>query len=273
MTTRTAVVSNAVPEWRRPVVAMPLTQAFPELGEVKEFRSKVCLFNHDRSRVFDVVSSRYQVVPHGQAFDLISDTLEEYFGKPVQSDVRSVGGGARIVAKFKLPIAPVKVGRKDVNEIQLLMRNSYDRGWVFSAVLGAFRLVCSNGAMIGESFGSIRSRHVLSSEGEDASIIDQLDYMIQKAPRLQELWQLWADTKMPYDAAHELLVDQFPDRYLAPVLEESRFPRSKWDLYNDLTRFSTHDTKSVARRMEFDEKISKLFYGGEGMSDIEEVSA
>lgn len=268
MNARTQLI---IPEWRREVVAVPLQQAFPELGEVKEFRSKVCLFNHDRTKVFDVVSNRYQVVPHGQAVDLVSNALAEYFGQEVVADVRSINGGARMTAKFKLPMAPIKLGGKDINELQLVLRNSYDRGWTFSAVLGAFRLICSNGMMIGESFGSIRSRHIISAEGEDADIMPQLEHMIAKAPSLREMWKEWSETRMTYDEAHHLLVDQFPDRYLAPVLEESRYPRSKWDLYNDLTRFSTHDTKSVNRRMDFDEKISKLFYGGVGYDDVEEV--
>lgn len=257
----------SVPEWQRPVVAVPLQQAFPELGEVKEFRSKVCLFNHDRSRIFDVVSPRYQVIPHVDAIRLIVEALTQYFGNAPHYDVRAFGGGARLVAKFKLPIKPIKLGRHDVNELMITMRNSYDRGWTFLAVLGAYRLVCSNGMMIGESFGSLNVRHVISSEGQDAQILPQLDYMIQRAPLLKDMWQEWADTRLTFDEAGELLTGHFPDKYIVPVLEESRFPRTKWDLYNDLTRFSTHDTKSVNRRMEFDEKISKLFYSD---ADFEE---
>ena len=267
MAKRNALILPApvsIPEWQRPVIAVPLQQAFPELGEVKEFRSKVCLFNHDRSRIFDVVSPRYQVIPHVDAVKLLVDAMTQYFGTVPHYDVRSFGGGARMVAKFKLPIPPIRMGRHDVTDLLITMRNSYDRGWVFLAVLGAYRQICSNGMMIGEQFGSLNVRHVISAEGQDAQILPQLEYMVQHAPLLRDLWQEWAGTRMTYDEAGELLTGHFPDKYLTPVLEESRFPRSKWDLYNDLTRFSTHDTKSVNRRMEFDEKISKLFY-----SDVE----
>ena len=57
------------PEWMRPVVMEPLTQAFPQFEEVKEFRSKICLFSHDRSRVFDVVSPRYKLIEHGKIYE------------------------------------------------------------------------------------------------------------------------------------------------------------------------------------------------------------
>lgn len=263
---------NPIPEWQRPVIAMPLTQAFPELQEVKEFRSKICLFNHDRTRVFDVVSNRYQVIPHEQAFRQVNTALEEYFGAPVVSDVRSIGGGARIAARFKLPIKPIKLGKDDVSEITMLLRNSYDRGWTFSANLGAFRVICSNGAKVGESFGSIRARHLQSVEENpnEIPLLEQLDVMIARAPELKQLWEEWGDTRMTFGDAQALLTDEFPKRYMDPILIEERFPKTKWELYNELTRFSTHDTKSLQRRMEFDDKIAKLFYDEAG---VESVSA
>lgn len=260
--TRTQLI--ATPEWQQPVIAMPLTQAFPQFDQVKEFRSKVCLFNHDRTKVFDVVSNRYQVIPHITAFTQINEGLEEFFGKPVKSDVRSINGGARMSAKFRLPIKPIQIAKGDVSEITLMLRNSYDRGWTFSATLGAFRLVCSNGMMIGESFGKISARHLQSVEPdpEQIPLLEQLSDMIARAPELKALWEEWADVRMTFETAQALLAGQFPARYLDPVLQESHFPRTKWQLYNDLTRFSTHDTKSLNRRLEFDEKISRLFYNG-----------
>lgn len=253
-------------EWRQPVIRVPLTQAFPQLDEVKEFRSKICLFNHNRTKVFDVVSPKYQVIEHGKAFDTVQEALNKYFDTEVKSSVRSINGGSRIRAEFKLPIKPITVARVDVSEITLVMRNSYDRTWVFSALLGAFRQVCSNGAMVGSKFGGIRGKHVSISGEDDSEFMQSPDHMISKAPRLKDLWQEWADVKVSYDEAYVLLDNQFPDKYLEPILQTERFPKTKWELYNDLTRFATHDTKSIARRVEFDEKIANIFYG-----DYEEI--
>ena len=246
-------------EWRKPIIAVPMNQAFPELGEVKEFRSRTCLFNHDRSKLFDVVSPKYQVIDHGKAVDRVTEALEKYFGQEVNGTVRSLDGAARLLAEFKLPIKPVKIGRSDVNELTLTLRNSYDRSWTFESTLGAFRLICSNGARIGEEFGTLTARHV-GGQTEDTNILDHLDTIIKRAPRLQEVWTEWADTPMQYEEAYDMIFGKFPEKYTAPILADERFPRSKWQFYNDLTRFATHDTKSVKRRVEFDDKISKLFY-------------
>lgn len=254
-------MTHTIPEWRKPIIAVPLSQHFPELSQVKEFRSKQVLLSHDRSKLFDVVSSKYRVVQHGQALDTVEQALQEYFGKgaDIKGSVRALDGGARVIAEYKLPIKPINLGGKDVNEITVSVRNSYDRSWPLDASLGAFRLICSNGMRIGETFGSMTLKHVGTESGSE--VLAHLDTIISRAPRLKEVWTEWADTRVERDEAVALLDGEFPDKYLDPIIgERARYPMTKWDLYNHLTRFATHDTKSLRRRVEFDEKISRLFY-------------
>ncbi len=250
--------STDLPLWKMPIIHVPLQQAFPALGEVKEFSNKICLFNHDRTKVFDVVSPKYQVIEHADAYSRINRALKMHFHKEVSCVVRSFNQGARIRAEFKLPIPPIRLGKNDVSELTLVLRNSYDRCWSFSALLGAFRLVCENGMMIGTQFAGIKGKHVGTMD--DVSMLASLEHMIGQAPRLKEVWEEWSDTRITQVGAHALLVDQFPEKYLRPVLD-SKFPKSKWELYNQLTAFATHETRSLQRRVEFDEKIAKLFYG------------
>ena len=258
-----------IPEWRKPIISVPLQQAFPQIGEVKEFKNKVCLFNHDRSKLLDVVSPRYQVIQHSEAFDQINSGLMDYFETlDIKSTVRSLDGGVRIRAEFKLPIAPIKLGRADINEITMVMQNSYDRSLVFSAELGAFRLICSNGMKIGQSFGSIKLRHLYAPDS--STLLEDLDRMIARAPLLKDKWEEWSDTKISFDEALDMVGTQFPEKYVGPILIEERFPETKWQFYNDLTRFATHDVGSVRRRMEFDDIISRMFYS-DNIEDAELV--
>lgn len=262
-TRTTTKVTRAVPEWQRPVISVPLNQAFPQLGEVKEYRNKKCLFNHNRTKLFDVVSDRYQTVSHSDALGLVAGGLKKIFARDIEMSVCTLRGGARVRAEFKIPMAPIKLVKGDLTNITVVVNNSYDRSCPFSAVLGAFRLVCSNGMTIGESLGSVKAKHLIHSEGEDAdplSILPDLGSMLAKAPTLQDTWLEWRDTQVDFDQAFEFLQGQFPAKYLNPVLDESKYPKSKWDLYNELTYFSTHNTNTLQRRIEFDERISKLFY-------------
>lgn len=261
MNERTQLIA---PEWRKPVIAVPLTQAFPALGEVKEFKSKICLFNHNRTKVFDVVSDKYKVIDHGKAMDVITDAVHNYFDDPgIEPSVRSLQGGARVVATYKLPIAPIVVKKGDLTDLSFQLLNSYDRSTPFIVTLGALRLVCTNGMKMGTTFGSIKAKHVgsESEEERDEYLHSAIDTMVKSVPEIRELWRQWGDTKVEFDEAVEMLAGQFPGKYLNPVLDASRFPCSKWELYNMLTRFSSHDTKTIQRRLEFDDRIARIFYG------------
>lgn len=270
--TKTQAPASVVPEWRKPVVRVPLTQAFPQFDQIKEFRNRVCLFSEDRTKLYDVVSPRYQLVEHGAAIDAVEQALVKYFGKGKAPtfNVRTLNNGARLRAEVKLPLDPVRLGKQDVNELTLLMRNSYDRSAPFNATLGAFRLICSNGMKVGTTFGEITARHVggenadLLSDGND-TILDQLDRIITRAPLVRELWSGWAETRVDLDEATEKLDGWLPAKYAQPILEASRWtkPRSMWDFYNDLTHMSTHLTQSLNRRMEFDDRIASIFYADE----------
>lgn len=271
----TKIQAPVVPEWRKPVVRVPLTQAFPQFDQIKEFRSKVCLFSEDRSKLYDVVSPRYQLVEHGKAIDAVEMALARYFGKGKAPtfNVRTLNNGARLRAEVKLPLDPIRLAKNDVNELTLLMRNSYDRSSPFTATLGSFRLICSNGAKIGTTYGEISARHVGGEEGDllgdgNDVILDQLDQIIKRAPMVRETWAAWADTPVAREEA-EALVDWLPAKYASPILDEGRWTkkRSMWDLYNDLTHMSTHLTQSLNRRMEFDDRIAAIFYN----NDVEEA--
>lgn len=247
-----------VPVWRRPTVSVPLAQAFPQLGEIKEFKERVCIFNEDRSKLFNVVSPRYAIIPHGTVIDLIEEGLQAE-GIRYTPTIRSLESGARLSAEFMLDSVPmVDIGRGDKSKLKIMVRNSYDGSWKFSMRLGAFRLICSNGAVIGRSFGLLSGKHfgTLSARVMQGGI----QTMVNSGASLGELWSEWADTPVTHEEATELLTEKFPEKYLVPILEESRFPRSKWDLYNDCTAFSTHNTPSVFRRLEFEDKIADIFY-------------
>lgn len=255
---------TTIPEWRKPVISVPLTQAFPAFGTITEFKKKRCIFNHDRTKLFNVVSEKYQVIDHASAIDTIQRALVSAFGEDLAAEatlnVRSIADGARIRAEWKLPfVAPIQVAKGDLINPTLVMRNSHDGAWKFSAVLGAFRLVCSNGMVIGEKFGSVSGKH-FPTMGEMESFSTQINAMIQNAEKLAPLWKEWSQTPIAFEEAVDLLDEKFPEKYLVAVLDEKSYPKSKWDLYNQLTAFSTHDTKSLNRRIEFDDTIARLFY-------------
>lgn len=254
---RTNLASN---DWTKPVIAVPLVQAFPEFNDVKEFRSKQCLFSHDRTKLFGVVSRKYQVIDHKAAVDSTAAAIKHAYGQDPILTVTSIAGGARMRAEFNMPwLDPIEVAPNDLVHLKVLLFNAHDSMWKFGLSIGALRQVCSNGMMIGERFGSITAKHFPALAQPDL-LSEKIKGLMDKSVVLKDVWKRWSNTSVTHAQATEMLTKNFPEKYLKPVLEKTRFNRSKWELYNDLTAFATHSTKTVNRRVEFDTVISKLFY-------------
>lgn len=267
------------PEWQKPVVRVPLNQAFPQMGELREFKNKVCLFSADRSRLYDVVSPRYQLVEHGAGLQTLDAAMQKRFGKSAPSaNVRTFNGGARMLAEYRLPVPAVKIAKGDISEVLIRVRNSYDRTCSFSANLAALRLVCTNGMTTTDNWGGIRLKHISGEDEQrkeqvDAYIAEQLDLMITSSTKLADKWTEWADRKITLEEATSMIDGVFPEMYTAPILDEERWKheRSFWKFYNDLTYMSSHQTKSPARRQQFDDIIANLFYGKGAPVDLEDA--
>lgn len=248
-------------EWSKPVMVVPLVQAFPEFNDVKTFRSKKCIFAHDRSKLFNVVSSKYEVVDHDSAIKSARGAIEMAFGEVIEPQVTVIAGGARMCASFMLPFArPIEVAKGDIVRVGVQMLNSHDGMWKFGFSLMAYRLVCKNGATVGEKFGSFSVKHFAALAKPDL-LAERIKVLVARSAHLQELWQEWSAEKVSFEQAEALIgKGVFPEKYVRPLLEPGRYPRTKWNLYNDLTAFATHNTKTVNRRVEFDSVISGLFY-------------
>lgn len=278
-TTQPVTLVDAVPEWQRPVVRVPLAQAFPLLGEVKEFKNRVCLLSHDRTKCFDVVSDRYQLVEHATAVAAMQDAWVKTFGaKAMPLNIRTTKDGARLFATAVLPIPHLVLAKGDVTEFNLNIVNSYDRSRVFSAGLGGKRLVCTNGMKLGASFGSIAQRHVgaTDADGEltdgNDSIIDSLGRLVARAPLVKRIWEQWVDTKVEREQA-EAALHWLPGMYSKPLLEAERWkrPQTVWEFYNGLTHMSSHLTKTLQRRQDFEDAIEAMFYGSKQPAFLDAV--
>ena len=274
----------ATPAWAKPVIRVPLNQAFPQLGEVREFKNKIALFNHDRTKLFDVVSPRYNVMEHGRAVQAMEDALFLIFGsKAPKMSVRTFNDGARLVATAKLPIASIKMPTDlklgDVMDLGITMRNSYDRSCTFVAEGSANRLACLNGMRMSKAFGQVSSRHITSADDAEErmgdAILDQLGNIIHRLPLVKERWERWTVEKITHDAAELMVAGWLPAKYAEPLLDEAKWgkngEKTMWAWYNELTHMATHQTSSIQRRVEFDERIGQLFYTDDAEDmDLEE---
>lgn len=264
MTERAALNPEATksPDWTQRVQTIPLIQHFPELSAVKEFRHKKVILSEDGNHLFNVVSKRYQLIRHDDAIQKISTAIETISGKKPEVNVISLNNGARILADFQSPIfGKIQVPNpkvKDIIKISLRLKNSYDSAWSFSAGLYAHRLVCKNGAVIPEFFGGVRGKHFANLGGED-KIAANIEALCKNIPRIQDTYTEWQGQMISFEEAQDML-SWVPKKYAKEILDETSFPKSKWDLYNQATYLTTHNVDSTNRQLEFHQYISEKFF-------------
>lgn len=113
----------------------------------------------DKRKVLGIHKKDYSVLNPLEKYAVCNTLMEKYdltFKKVV-----SINGGARIEIVMTGP--PFTVADDNMDR-QLHIRESYDGGWKFSLMFGAFRLVCSNGMIIGNKDAHIQVRHTKNAQ-------------------------------------------------------------------------------------------------------------
>jgi len=256
--------------WRAPVEVMPLTQAFPQLRqlsdtgltEFKEFSERKVVLSKDHERLFGVFAKKAVVVPHEELVGILSDAYHSlYKDNEGTMNVVSLKDGAAIRVEMDLPLErPLDIGNGDVSNLKLYAYNAYDKSFGMQLRTGVMRLICMNGAVIGSKIGSLNANELMDG-WTTKSLSAKVRRLIDNSYKVTDVWQSWLDVEVPYYAAERVLSRAFPKKFLEPILEPQLYPMNMYELYNQMTRRSTHDTRTDRSRIVFDTNISSIFYG------------
>ena len=249
-------------EWKNDPVVLPLKQAFPEFGSIKEYASRQCIFSHDRSRVFAVAGKNYQPVPHRILIDGVERALAEVGQAKSKRSITTTNGGARMFAHYRFQDLKAEPQVGDVVHLGIRILNSYDLTWKLDIRLYAHQLVCKNGAVLGKEFGSISGKHFKGVIGEDMNVLSAgIKSMASSAWKISKRWETWQSTSITEATATAMLdrATWVPKKHRDYILA-GLFPMSMWDLYCRFTFAATHMTASTNRRVELDDSVAQLFY-------------
>lgn len=255
-------------DWQQNVHIMPLTQLFNQRPELvttegpqwKQFEEKRVVVSEDHDRLFGVFSKKAVIVRHTELVESLQLMGQRLYGEDLPIDVQSLDEGAKIIARLTLPEKhQLDVGNGDLSDMFLLAQNSYDHGYSFRLNIGVFRLVCTNGAVVGRTIDEIKAKEFVTRLKAN-TLAARLDRLVQKGADVVELWKTWMDVEIPRMPAELLLERYFPRKFYEPLLANAVFPMSKYALYNLLTRRSTHDIADSKARWGVDNIIARLFY-------------
>lgn len=173
-----------------PIVSKPFGTIVP---------NRFAVVRMDTKEPIGVVSKRYGLIKHKDAVDSMRKALLGIF---YEENINMTENGAQMFATFKLSQERVEVRRGDFVAIQFIVKNSYDGESSFQIMLGAFRLVCTNGMVIGRQFFRYSQRHIGSESGgvDIIKLQDKIALLTTQFKKTLPLLQEMSIKRMPHDA-------------------------------------------------------------------------
>ena len=232
-------------------------QLFTKSGKAT---NRDAIIRNDTEDIVGIVSDSYNEIEYRPAFDAASKALDKVGGLHMKK-LEVSPNGSRMFAHFEQEME-AEVVKGDIVKPTLILTNSLDGSTKFGFMLGAFRLVCSNGLMAGVSAMNISVKHTanldideVAHRGEDA-----LDLFTKKT---LPLWSRMNEIKY----ATQYYIDEMlslkniiPQKMTERVAElaNNKQESSIWEVYNHYTYHLTHEYNgSVDRRMELSTTIAK----------------
>jgi len=249
--------------------------SFPEVSEVPVSWGEInlqradkykAIVNPESGKVYSIVSKDYKLLRHEDAVQRIESTINENLelGKH-KTDTEFYNDGARMQRIYRFYEIPVEIKPGDTINPELQLFNSYDTSWPFIVILGAYRVVCSNGLVVGEKYLHLRKRHVYD--------FDQMDIKEQVATALKRLklqtnqWKKWTDRQLTEKVYENVIKTMKFGKKAIEVIEKRTaheteeytdygFPiLTLWIFYNVLTWYITHRAVSLNHRVELERRL------------------
>jgi len=216
--------------------------------------SKFALVRSDTKDVLSVVTDKYKLLKHEDVIDSFRNALH---GIGADEKIVLKTNGAQLFATYKLN-EEFEVAKNDKLNMQFIVRNSYNYTSSLQIILGAFRLVCSNGMIVGKQFISFSQRHIGENTLIDKKVlgetIDKLTLDFKSSlPQISKM------IKTSLKTAPKALFNPKTIRIPSYLLEEAELKysgedRSVWGFYNALTWAITH-------KMSEENALQKVEYG------------
>ena len=214
------------------------------LGNISKHKAIV---NPVTEKIVSVVGSGYQLVQNADVFPQFEDAirLSNLDTNGMVRNVSTSHDGGRTVVSYDFPEHAISIGENDDVNLTLTVLNSYDTSWRFRVLGGAFRMLCANGMIVGDTFMEYSGKHTASLDTERA--IRNLEVSLAGFLDEAELWKTYPKVEVTeLEVAHvfarlangskTLLLDL--DVTFNEYVDE--LGHNLWALFNTITAWSTH---------------------------------
>ena len=201
----------------------------------------------EKGNIISVVGKGYNVI---QNADIIPDYERAIYRSglnttAMERDIQQSHGGARTVVTYTFPAHRIEVKKDDPMDLKISVLNSYDGSWKFMSLVGALRLACLNGQVIGDFFSSFYGKHTMNLDTDVA--VDRLETSLDVYLQNAEYWKQYPKISVTDLQAQNVFLNLAgTSKVLNGVLEEihlkyvDEMGGNLWALFNTLTDWSSH---------------------------------
>ena len=195
-----------------------------------------------------VVGAKYQLVQNSVLIPQFEVALKQsgLDLSGIQRKVSTSASKGRTVVRYTLPNHTFRIGKRADDEVNLeiSLLNSYDGSWKFQSMVGAFRMLCTNGMIVGENFAHFYGKHTKNLDTQKA--INNIKHSLSTYQDNIELWNHMANVSITHDdadkffervATSESMLEYLRTAYAKYTLEVGA---NVWGVFNALTDWSTH---------------------------------
>jgi len=226
-----------------PVKEVPASlQVFNNIHDKTEYNSNTgykFIVREDTGEVLSCMTDNYRLVKNETIIKAAEPIINKYKGKI--KEVNVFGKGQSTHMSWHFPNHLVKIGKNDEMTPEIVIGNSYNGTVGVNIIAGAFRLICSNGLVIGIVASKYKNKHIQSNVS-----LDDFDSVISET---------MDKTKLIFKEEFPILQGtNFKDKHIINFLKMfpiqanemvtqaliANRPKSFWDLFNVGTNVLSH---------------------------------
>jgi len=115
------------------------------------------IIRKDTNKILSCMTDEYKLVKNEDVYSIANPLIGKKGGKMIEE--RAYAEGARTFWRWRFPDLKVEISKNDTINPEIIIKNSYDGTVGVHAMGGAFRLVCSNGMIIGSIIKDFNAKH------------------------------------------------------------------------------------------------------------------
>lgn len=186
-----------------------------------EIPNKRVLINEGNQQPLGIVGPNYKVVTNHEMVEALLGSLEKSDLDLTDADlaITQSHNGARAMLNLRLPAYSFKVAKDKSDSImEITALNSLDGRWKYQSKVGAFRMKCLNGNLLGAFIGTYSEYH--NGKLDVAHGADRLVEMLSKFEQSQTWFENMVATKVDKSMVETILVYLLKSRFTDDMSED-----------------------------------------------------